>query len=204
MRQAFIERTFSVSSENMIVLVSRILDKYDEKGLKLSLHQLYYQLVSMDFIPNNVRPYKNLGSLVFKARQAGLVVWDMIEDCNRSRNPNSHWKKPVQIIKSVSEKLRIDKLANQDFQIEIMVEKDAFSCVLDPVCGGLDVGITANKGNSSSATMYEIEPRLKLKAGEGKQIQVIYLGDHAPSGFDMDRTLKRRTNCVIVIWEALV
>jgi len=85
-----------------------------------------------------------------------------------------------------------------------MLEKDALSGVLVPVCGVLDVGFTANKGYLSSSTMYEIGQRLKLKAGEGKQIQVIYQGDHAPSGIDMGRTLKRRTHCVICSREALV
>jgi len=111
-RQAFIERTFFASSENVIALVNRALNKYDEKGLRLSLRQLYYQLVSLDLITNNVRSYKNPGSLVSNARQAGLVDWNMIEDRNRSTNANSHWKKPAPIIESASEKLRIDKLSS--------------------------------------------------------------------------------------------
>lgn len=176
----------------MISLVNRVLDKYDEKGLKLSLRQLYYQLVSMDFIPNNVRSYKNLGSLVSNARQAGLVDWDMIEDRNRSTNANSHWNNPAHIIESASSQFRIDKWASQEYHIEIMVEKDALSGVLVPVCRGLDVGVTANKGYSSSSTMYEIGQRLSQKAGEGKQILVVYLGDHDPSGIDMGRDVKER------------
>jgi len=53
-----------------------------------------------------------------------------------------------------------------------MFEKDALSGVLVSVCDGLDIGITAHKGYSSSSTMYEIGQRLKQKAGEGKQIKV--------------------------------
>jgi hypothetical protein len=191
-KQAFIERTFSASSENMIALVNRVLDKYNEKGHKLSLRQLYYQLVTLDSIPNNVRSYKNLGSLVSNARQAGLVDWDMIEDRNRSTNVNSHWNNPAHIIESASSQFRIDKWANQYFHIEVLCEKDALSGLLVPVCRGLDVGITANKGYSSSSTMYEIGQRLSEKAGEGKQILVVYLGDHDPSGIDMGRDVKER------------
>ena len=69
----------------------------------------------------------------------------MIEDRNGSTNANSHWKKPAHISESASEKMRIDKLAKQDCHIENMVEKDALSGVLIPVCGGLDVGSQRTK-----------------------------------------------------------
>jgi hypothetical protein len=63
-----------------------------------------------------------------------------------------------------------------------MVEKDALSGVLEPVCSELDISITANKGYSSSSTMYEIGKRLERKCNDGKKICVIYLGDHTHPG----------------------
>src|ERR1700694_840544 len=192
-KQAFITRKFSAASLSTIETVNEILSEYEDQGFRLSLRQLYYQLVSRSYIPNNLRSYKNLGNLVSEARQAGLIDWGMIEDRNRETVATAHWTSPAEIVLAAAHQFRIDKWKDQPSHIEIMVEKDALSGVLDPVCRELDIAITANKGYSSSSTMYEIGQRLGNKACiHMKNICVIYLGDHDPSGIDMTRDVADR------------
>lgn len=193
MKEIFVEKTFTAASQRNIELVNAILEEYRKQGFRLSLRQLYYQLVARDYIPNNTRSYKNLGALVSNARQAGLIDWSMIEDRNRETSIPGHWENPGQIVSAAAAQFRINKWDRQPWHIEVMVEKDALSGVLAPVCSRLDIGITANKGYSSSSTMYEIGKRLKYRAGYGrKQICVLYLGDHDPSGIDMTRDVEER------------
>jgi hypothetical protein len=193
MKEAFITKRFTYSSLAMIDQVNQILMEMSAKGYTLTLRQLYYQLVSRDLIPNNLKSYKNLGSLVSDARQAGMIDWEYLEDRNRSTKGNQHWDNPAQIVKAAYNSYRIDKWAGQPWHIEVMVEKDALSGVLDPVCRRLDISYTANKGYSSSSTMYEIGKRLAQKFfQEGKKVMMIYLGDHDPSGIDMTRDVMER------------
>lgn len=192
MKETFIERSFNTESRKTIEIVNDILDEYEKQGFRLSLRQLYYQLVARDYIPNNVRSYKNLGSLVSNARQAGLVDWDMIEDRNRETVTTAHWSSPGEIIGSAAYQFKIDKWETQPWHVEVMVEKDALSGVLYPVCSDLDIGITANKGYSSSSTMYEIGHRLRSAVRHKKHVCLIYLGDHDPSGIDMTRDVRER------------
>lgn len=193
MKEAFIERKFSGQNQRMILLINLILEEYRQQGFRLSLRQLYYQLVARGHIENSQRSYKNIGSLVSNARQSGLIDWDMIEDRGRETVQNSHWISPAHIVGVAAQQFRIDKWLDQPYHIEVMVEKDALSGVLEPVCRELDISITANKGYSSSSTMYEIGKRLDGKrVGENKEICVIYLGDHDPSGIDMTRDIKER------------
>lgn len=192
MKDAFIEKNFSAPSLEKIDLINGILDEYRAQGFRLSLRQLYYQLVARDYIENTQRSYKNLGNLVSDGRQAGLIDWDMIEDRNRSTQSVGHWENPGQIVSAAAKQFRIDKWADQEWHVEVMVEKDALSGVLWPVCRDLDIAITANKGYSSSSQMYEMGQRLDLKASQGKQIAVLYLGDHDPSGIDMTRDVEER------------
>jgi hypothetical protein len=192
MKEAFISKKFSPESEKTISLVNMVLDEYEAQGYRLSLRQLYYQLVSRAYIPNTVRSYKNLGNLVSNARQAGLIDWRMIEDRGRETVSLSHWKDPAEIVEAAANSFRIDKWANQPYHIEIMVEKDALSGVLEPVASELDIAITANKGYSSSSTMYEIGKRLARYVQQGKEITILYLGDHDPSGIDMTRDVQDR------------
>ena len=57
-----------------------VLEEYAEMGIRLTLRQLYYQLVSKDIILNNQKEYKKLGTVLANARLAGLVDWSAIED----------------------------------------------------------------------------------------------------------------------------
>lgn len=80
MKEAFKEVRFRPESVRMIDTCREILAEYEAEDLKLTLRQLYYQLVSRNEIPNTERSYKNLGKLVSEARLAGLIDWDVIED----------------------------------------------------------------------------------------------------------------------------
>lgn len=192
MKEEFVPHNFSTGSHKTIEIVDGILDEYRAQGFRLSLRQLYYQLVARDYIENSQRSYRNLGSLVSRARQAGLLDWSMIEDRNRETVIPNHWDDPGEIIRTAAAQFRIDKWDNQPYHIEVMVEKDALSGVLQPVCRDLDIGITANKGYSSSSTMYEIGKRLQDIDSYDKRLVVLYLGDHDPSGIDMTRDVEER------------
>jgi len=191
MKHEFTPHNFSAAAMGTIDRCNGILDEYRAQGFRLSLRQLYYQLVARAIIPNNVNSYKNLGNLVSNARQAGLIDWDMIEDRNRETITPAHWDSPAQIVRAAARGFRIDKWAEQDYHVEVMVEKDALSGVLGPVCAELDISITANKGYSSSSTMYEIGRSLHHIA-KNKDVTIIYLGDHDPSGIDMTRDVTDR------------
>lgn len=192
MKEAFISHRFSDSSLDTLGLVNGILTEYEAMGYRLSLRQLYYQLVARGHIENSQRSYKNIGNLVSTGRQAGYIDWDMIEDRGRETVSNAHWNNPGEIALAAARQFKIDKWADQDIHIEVMVEKDALSGVLEPVCRRLDVAITANKGYSSSSTMYEIGKRLAQIGDAGKDICIFYLGDHDPSGIDMTRDVTER------------
>lgn len=193
MKELFVDRNFSAGSMRMIELVQGILIEYARQGYRLSLRQLYYQMVARDYIENTQRSYKNMGTLVSNARLAGLIDWDMIEDRNRETVTVSHWDSPADIIYSAARSFRIDKWQGQSSHVEVMVEKDALSGVLEPVCRELDVSITANKGYCSSSTMYAIGKRLQeIVQLEEKWVKVFYLGDHDPSGIDMTRDITER------------
>jgi hypothetical protein len=192
-KEQFVEHRFSKDRLSMLSQVNMILLEYEIQGFRLSLRQLYYQLVARGIVENSQRSYKNIGNLVSVGRQAGKIDWRMIEDRNRDTMTVPHWENPGEIIRTAAREFAIDKWEGQEYHIEVMVEKDALSGVLEPVCRDLDIGITAAKGYCSSSTMYEIGKRLFRKSkNEYKQICVIYLGDHDPSGIDMTRDIEER------------
>jgi hypothetical protein len=191
-REKFVEHKFNKASLALIQTCNDILEEYRGQGYRLSLRQLYYQLVARDYIENSVKSYKRTGDLVSNARLAGLLDWGMIEDRGREVQENSHWETPASILRSAAYSFKMDRWVGQDNYVEVFVEKDALSGILLPVCSQLDVRFTANKGYSSSSAMYEASKRILRAYKNGCDIHIIYLGDHDPSGIDMTRDIRER------------
>ena len=54
----------NAEARQLIATCSEILDDYELLGYKLTLRQLYYQLVARDIIENSQKSYKRLGEIV--------------------------------------------------------------------------------------------------------------------------------------------
>jgi hypothetical protein len=191
MKEQFIDKRFSTENEEMIDRINSILGDYRKQGYRLSLRQLYYQLVARALIENSERSYKHIGDLVSNARLAGLVDWDMIEDRGREVVAPPMWENPAEIVEAAAKQFAIDRWKDQTNYIEVMVEKAALEGVLIPVCRELGIRFTANRGYCSSSTMYEAGKRIE-RLTEEKTVHILYLGDHDPSGIDMTRDVRER------------
>ena len=192
MKEPFINWRPSTKSELLLSIINTILEDYRRQGYRLTLRQLYYQLVAKDIIPNKVKEYTRLGHVVSQGRLAGLIDWNMIEDRTRRPIQNSHWENPKEIIYSAANSYYLSRWKNQDYYIEVWCEKDAVSNIIGPICSMYDVLFMANRGYSSLSAIYEAYNRLEEKQDAGYMIRIIYLGDHDPSGIDMVQDIKNR------------
>lgn len=192
MKEFFKQTNFRESSLGLLEVIATILDDYAQQGYDLSLRQLYYRLVASGRIENSQKSYSKIGDLVSDGRLAGLIDWDMIVDRGRVSIANTHWTSPADIVDAAASQYKIDKWKEQPNHIEVMVEKQALEGVLIPVCRKLDVTFRANKGYTSQSMMYRLGKDLAEIHGTGKDIHVLYFGDHDPSGLDMDRDVAER------------
>ena len=65
------------SSKNNIArltLINDIINEYLREGYKLTLRQLYYQLVSRDIINNSNSEYSKLGTLLVKGKMYRMLI----------------------------------------------------------------------------------------------------------------------------------
>ena len=191
-RTQYIEKKFRQASLDRIEQANEIMTKYAEDGYDLTLRQLYYQFVSRDLLPNTQREYKNLGSLVNDARLAGLLDWNHLIDRTRSLYGKNHDSSPENALYWAARSYSEDKWEQQDAYVECWVEKEALAGVIGGAASSRDVNYFACKGYSSASAMYKAAQRLKGYLDEGKTVVVLYLGDHDPSGLDMDRDISER------------
>lgn len=188
MKICYREINFRPASLQLIEKVNGIISEYQAMGYSLTLRQVYYQLVARDVIPNNERSYKNLGNLISDGRMAGLIDWDAIEDRTRKLRKNSHWDTPGDIIDSAAWSFAYDKWEDQDNYVEVWVEKDALVGIVGQICSDLDIPYFSCRGYVSQSEMWAAAQRLERMAGQ-KEIHIIHLGDHDPSGKDMSRDI---------------
>lgn len=185
-------KTFNFRTDTLarIALCNKIVQEYQGQGLRLTLRQLYYQLVSRNVIPNTEKSYKSLGKTVSEGRLAGMIDWDAIEDRNREPVQWAEYENLEQLIESTKYRYRLPRWEGQRNYVELWVEKAALAGVLRPLASKYHVTLMVNRGYSSQSAMYESAQRF-LEHGGQKPI-LFYLGDHDPSGEDMVRDIYDR------------
>lgn len=202
---SYIVKAFRESTLAIIEQANEIIDEYLLDDLQLTIRQLYYQFVSMgekymielgfpivDGTPHNPRSYAKLGGIINRGRLAGLIDWRAIEDRTRNLIGNTHWKNPGQIIQACASSFQLDRWMGQKYRVEIWIEKDALSGVIENICRSLDVSFFACKGYVSQSEMWASAQRLAWYKSKGQTPVIIHLGDHDPSGIDMTRDIEDR------------
>lgn len=190
----YVPKSFREDKLELIEKINEVVTDYTEQGYTLTLRQLYYQLVARGIIENNMRSYKNVGVLINDARLAGLIDWKAIEDRTRNLKGLSHWDSPQQIIRSASYQYKKDLWQDQNYHLEVWVEKEALAEVVAKACQPFDVNYFCCRGYVSQSEMWESAQRLVKHCYEGKNCVIIHLGDHDPSGIDMSRDIEERLN----------
>jgi hypothetical protein len=194
------EFNFRPATLALIKTANQIIAEYQRQGFDLTLRQLYYQFVSRDIIPNTLKSYKNLGSVINDARLAGMIDWETIVDRTRELRTLSHWNDPSEIVAACGRQFNIDRWKGQPFRPEVWIEKDALVGVFERICRELDVPLFSCRGYTSQSEMWVAAQRLIRYRSLGnvtpkgdRQIPVIlHFGDHDPSGKDMSRDIVDR------------
>ena len=194
MKETFRTKKFRQSDLVLIASCEDTILDFQGQDLRLTLRQLYYQLVTRNEIPNNKESYKALGKLVSDARLAGLLDWDAIEDRVRQPVVPSEWSSISSLVNSAVRAFRLPRWEDQEHYVELWVEKDALAGVLEPVADAHHVTLMVNRGYSSQSAMYAAAERFRDGIGTSgdRDGVLLYLGDHDPSGEDMVRDVRDR------------
>lgn len=178
-------------------LVNSIVDEYRDQGYTLTLRQLYYQLVSRDIIPNQQREYKKLSRILNEGRMAGYVDWSAIEDRLRNAKRVTTWDSPSEVLNAAADQFKYDRLQGQPKYIEVWVEKDALSQVIERSASRYQVTTMVQRGYGSASAMYAAYHRFAAAALREQECVLLYLGDHDPSGLDMIRDIRDRLELML-------
>jgi len=181
---------FRKKSLDQIKICNQIIEEYQNQNLRLTLRQLYYQLVTQNIISNTEKSYSHLSTLISNARLVGITDWSAIEDRVRMPRRQSEFEDLEDLISVAVQSYRLPRWQGQEYYAELWVEKDALAGVLSPLASEFHVTMMVNRGYSSQSAMFDSSTRF---LGKGTQKPILfYLGDLDPSGEDMVRDIKDR------------
>lgn len=187
---AYREQRFADKTLKLIEKSNEIIAVFSEQGYTLTLRQLFYQLVTINYFPNSELSYNRLSETISNARLAGLVSWDAIEDRTRFIRSKNHWdgrEGHFSFLNDAQRWFHIDMWENQPNYVEVWIEKDALLGVIERPCWELDVPFMSCRGYMSQSEEWAAANRFEEASYNGRRPVLIYIGDHDPSGLDMTR-----------------
>jgi len=203
-------------SEIVEVIRTRCLPYFQSQDVKPTLRTIFYWLVSQNLIPNTKSSYKTLSRVLVKARKEGTISFEALADKTRYTRGSydDHVPSDDKVFEyenecdEVIDNLTIDKIvrdligwfkpteragfwAGQPYYVEIWLEKDALADTIENWTRDLFVKIRVNRGYPSWTFLYNSAKELLQTVNtKEKEIVILYLGDHDPSGIDIERFTK--------------
>jgi hypothetical protein len=190
----------TLAKKSLIAQAKLIIDEYRERGLRLTVRQLYYQFVSRDWVANNQKEYNRISAAVAEGRNHGLIPWDMIEDRTRHvrGTDRCYDTDPIHRIHNLPYGYNEDPWQDQRYRPEVWIEKDALVDLAERGCSRYDADSEINltvpflscRGYVSETLIYNAAKRLEQHVEQGLIPIVLHLGDHDPSGLHMTEDIE--------------
>jgi len=182
-------------TKQLLETIEKVVLDYLSEGYSLTLRQLYYQLVSKNIISNSESEYKKIGRILKDARMAGIIDWDAIEDHGRIPNIPTQFDNLDELFVAAVNSYHVNRWVDQPYYVEVWCEKDALTSILEPITRKYQVPLIIDRGYSSVTAMQKASVRIhnnEYRNDKWKHPYILYLGDHDPSGLDMERDIEDR------------
>ncbi len=154
---------------------------------RLSVRQLFYQLVTRGVIEKTEASYKRVCDASAQMRLAGELDYRKMTDGHRSRRVVYAHDGLRSALADAYDFYRRDYWREQPETIEVWCEKDALTGVVQPVCDRFGVTYVATRGFPSITLRFESAQALRET---GKPATIFYFGDHDASGRQISDNLE--------------
>lgn len=155
--------------------IASVAAEYD----RMSVRQLYYQLVARGVIDKTEAAYKRVCDVSAQMRLDGSLDYRTIVDGHRSRRVVFSHDGLRSALEATQALYRRNYWISQPAHVEVWCEKDALTGVIQPVCERYGVTYVATRGFPSITLRYE---SARAIAATAKPARIFYFGDHDASG----------------------
>lgn len=149
-----------------------------------------YMVVSSGWLPDTSdKSYNRIQRLLNRLRMNRTVPFEWVTDNVRATIKPSSWSGLADFTETVRDAYRKDFWHYLPEYIEVIVEKDAVAGRVQSVTEEYDVRLHPIRGYNSTSFAWEIARYWKRIE---KPITVYYIGDHDPSGRDLERDIREK------------
>lgn len=197
------ERGFNITPVSFLFMYEckRIAEAYREKWGCMTKRGLMYQLIKRGIIIDS-SAYDQMLNHVTNGERLGFIPPNLFEDRSRAvifPETVSTDIRPEDYVQEVIQKALpppvIDIWKNQEYHVELWIEKDALINIFLPICKEKQVAVFPVRGfiSGNNEHILAAEKRfIKAVGHEGKFPVIIYAGDLDPSGWEMYEKIKER------------
>jgi hypothetical protein len=184
----------NVDGKTLLSEIKKVIDTYTTR---LTVRQIYYQLVSKHLIENVMSQYQRVSKLLVEARHEGEIDWEHIEDRTREakggdtelETPEDYFNNILEYLKNCWNYYKKPIWYNQPKYMEVWFEKQALEGIFQKITKQFNVTQLACRGYSSHTMGYELQKRLGC-IDDDREIHIVYFGDFDPSGMDIYRFIQ--------------
>lgn len=158
-----------------------------EVGPPVTVRQLMYQLFVRGYLPDTTdASYDKTERLTLLLRRnKELPYTDIVDRCRRVETHDG-WDDLEDFMQDVQHSFRRNMWKTQATRVELWTEKDAMAAFVQPIASEYGCPLYVIRGYCSKSIMFDAATIYKQAR---KPTRVIYLGDHDPSGRDIERKI---------------
>lgn len=162
----------------------------------MTLRAFYYQAVSALLVKNTKASYRKVGNILKQLRRADLMPWRAMEDKTRHTSD----KRGVSDV-SVYIDSDLDGffesayygrcyIQDQDNYVEVTVEKDALTTLVEKAAYSFCTRVTVSKGQISATFLEQIAERFDRAIMKGQTPILLHFGDLDPTGVQVPLSIQ--------------
>jgi len=180
----------------------------ENPGIRLTIRQVFYRLVSKGIIRNTRSAYNSLDKVLTLARQKGQIPYEVFVDHTRgvignisyeSVNPEETFEDAKQTYEAseetfngAAEGYQLPIWHGQPNHVEVWLEKQALANLFQQITSKKNVRLAPCKGYPSLTFMYEAASYLYHNVPKDKDILILYFGDFDMRGVDIQRDINEK------------
>lgn len=184
--------------DEQLVQFANTLQKLKKQvGFKISSRGWCYQLEGFKLITKD--QFDRIESIINELRQRGGLPIDFVAEeeargfsgveSKTSGSPIQNLKRYLEAALKAEQWYTPDWWTNEDYYIQMVVEKIDLKTLFEPVCHEYHIPIATAKGWSSMLQRAEYARRFKEAEDKGLKCVLLYCGDHDPDGLRISEFL---------------
>jgi hypothetical protein len=175
-------------------IIERAAEIVEEYDTAVTLRQVHYRLVAEaeSGYRNTESDYKQLSRRSAAARRDG--TFPPLLDRTRTIERRTTWDSPADGLHALAHQYRRDLLATHDVLPVVVVEKATLVAQAVAWFGELCVPVIALRGYASETLERLV---LELVDDDGREVELLYAGDHDPTGEDIPRAFEDNTGLAL-------